>query len=471
MHIGSMRTALFAYLYAKQNHGTFILRIEDTDKSREVTTATQHIIDSLHWLGIEWEYGPDKPGPFGSCVQSERLPIYRQYAEKLIAAGYAYPDPYSAEELQKFRADAEARNKPFLYRSVRPENITEAWDGQTPLRLKVPEIKRYQWQDAVRGTLQAGPEMLDDIILIKEDGFPTYNFAHIVDDHDMGVTHIMRGDEFISSTPKFLSIYDALGIDYPVFVTLPPIMRPDRTKKLGKRDGAKDILEYRNDGILPEAMMNFLALIGWNPGEDRELMTETELCHYFRLEKIQKGGGVFNEEKLLWMNKQYIQKLSTDDFFTYAVTALSGSLAAQVTDNPEPFRRLLPAIQERTHSYQDIQKAAAAGEYDFLYTTPAYDVELLRWKQDSDATDSLPRLEALHDLLTDADEFTSAETVKELVWSYAEETGKGQVLWPFRVSVTGRERSPDPFISAYALGKAETVTRLSTAINTLKASE
>jgi glutamyl/glutaminyl-tRNA synthetase len=208
MHIGGVRTALFAYLLARKNNGTFILRIEDTDKGREVAGSIEHIQASLRWLGIDWDFGPDKAGPFGSCIQSERLSIYREYAQKLIKKGCAYPDPYTNEQVEAFRAQAEAEKKPFLFRNHRPKTF-EVWDGTKPLRFKVPTIKRFKWHDAVRGDLEAGEEALDDFILIKSDGYPTYNFAHIVDDLEMGVTHIIRGEEFISSTPRFLSLYDS----------------------------------------------------------------------------------------------------------------------------------------------------------------------------------------------------------------------------------------------------------------------
>jgi glutamyl-tRNA synthetase len=325
MHIGGVRTALFAYLYAKKHNGTFILRIEDTDKEREVEGSIAHIMESLSWLKIAWDCGPDKVNPFGSCIQSERLEAYKEYALKLIEKELAYPDPYTKEEVDAFRAQAESEKKPFLFRNHRPE-VFEVWDGTKPLRLKVPEVKRYTWQDAVRGELTAGEEMVDDIIIIKADGYPTYNFAHIIDDMKMEVTHIMRGEEFISSMPKFLSIYDALEIPYPVFVTMPSILNDEKTKKLGKRDGAKDILEYRSEGYLPETMMNFLALIGWNPGTEQELFSKEELIEAFDITKIQKSGGAFNEEKLLWMNKEYLQKMKPSDFFEYVKKALPEAL-------------------------------------------------------------------------------------------------------------------------------------------------
>lgn len=467
MHIGGVRTALFAYLFAKKHEGTFILRIEDTDKEREVEGSIDHIQESLSWLGISWDYGPNKPGDFGSCIQSERLDSYIAYARRLIDKGLAYPDPYSKEDLEAFRAKAAEEKRPFLFRNHRPSTFEE-WDGTKPLRLKVPEVKRYAWHDAVRGDLQAGEEMLDDIILIKADGYPTYNFAHIIDDLEMGVTHIMRGDEFISSMPKFLSIYDALEIPYPIFVTLPPILRDDRTKKLGKRDGAKDILLYRDEGYLPEAMVNFLALIGWNPGTEQEVFTMDELISLFDIQKIQKGGGAFNEEKLLWMNREHLQQKDDSFFFSYVKEALPEQITSALTYSDTVLERLLPVIQERIHVKQEITQAALEGEYDFAFIRPDVPLELLKWKNDSEASDALPRLDHARNLLSLAS-FSSAEAIKDALWSYAEEVGRGELLWPLRVALTGKERSPDPFISAYILGKEETLLRIQRACAKMEA--
>ncbi len=467
MHIGGVRTALFAYLYAKKMGGTFILRIEDTDKAREVAGSIEHIQEALAWLGIIPDIGPQNPEPFASCIQSERLHIYRAYAERLIEKGLAYPDPYTETELEAFRAAAEVEKRPFLFRHHRPESF-ETWDGTKPLRLKVPEVKRYQWHDAVRGDLEAGEEMVDDIILIKADGYPTYNFAHIVDDLEMGVTHIMRGDEFISSMPKFLSIYDALGVPYPTFVTLPPILRPDRTKKLGKRDGAKDILLYREEGYLPETMVNFLALIGWNPGTTEELFTMDALKEVFAIEKIQRSGGAFNEEKLLWMNKEYLTKLSDADFARYAQPFLKREDGSFLTEDLKLISRFAPALRERTSVGTELTAAVSAGEYDFIAADPTVSAALLQFKKDPSPKEALPRLEQVVTLLSNTD-FISAEAVKAAIFPYAEAVGKGEVLWPVRVALTGLERSPDPFTVAYGIGREATLRRLTTAIATLKA--
>lgn len=454
LHIGGVRTALFAWLWARKHGGTFILRIEDTDKAREVEGSIKHIQDSLSWLGINWDYGPDTPGPFGSCIQSERLDIYNTYAQKLIERGLAYPDPYTKDELEIFREQAKNEKRPFLFRDHRPDTFEE-WDGTKPLRLKVPEIKRYAWHDEVRGNLEAGEEMLDDFILIKADGYPTYNFAHIVDDTEMGVTHVMRADEFISSMPKFLSLYDALEIPYPVFGTQPPIMAPDGKKKLGKRDGAKDILDYKADGYLPEAMMNFLALTGWNPGTVQELFTLNELIEAFEITDIQKSGAAFNVEKLNWMNKEYLTALPSEEKITYVREALSDKDQTIVT-------KLAPTILERVHTQAEIKAADEAGEYDWAFDPINYDAELLRWKKDDDVVAVKPRLQQLLNMLSEAD-FSSPGTIKDAIWYYVEETGKGEVLWPLRVALTGLERSPDPFTCAYVLGKEITLERIKTA--------
>jgi len=461
LHIGSVRTALYAYLFAKKNNGEFILRIEDTDKAREVDGSIDHIIESMHWLGIDWDFGPDKPGNFDSCLQSERLDIYKEYAKKLIANGFAYPDPYSAEELAAFREEAQADNRQFLYRTHRPETFAD-WDGTKPLRFKTPEVKRYEWNDAVRGKLTAGEEMLDDIILIKADGYPTYNFAHIVDDIEMKVTHVMRGEEFISSTPKFLSIYDALGVPYPIFATLPPIMGPDGNKKLSKRDGAKDLLEYRSDGYLPEAMTNFLALIGWNPGGDDEIFNPEQLIELFTLEKIQKSGGAFNAEKLLWMNKEYLQMQSIEFLADYLDNALNSADSPEKDYDKNILQKLAPVIFERIHNKIEIRENFEAGEYSWAFTAPIYEAILLKWKKDDSIKDAEPRLQSVMKLLEEAD-FSTKETIKTAIWDYVEKVGRGDVLWPLRVALSGREKSPDPFTIAHTIGKEETISRIITA--------
>lgn len=471
MHIGGVRTALFAYLFARKNNGTFILRIEDTDKEREVPGSVEHIQESLKWLGLEWDFGPDKPGDFGSVIQSERLSTYLEYAHKLIEKELAYPDPYTQEELAEFRKNAEQEKRPFLYRDHRPDKF-DAWDGKRPLRFKVPEVKRYKWIDAVRGELEAGEEALDDFILIKSDGFPTYNFAHIVDDYNMGVTHIMRGDEFISSTPKFLSLYDALGFDYPIFVSLPPILRDDRTKKLGKRDGAKDILEYRTEGYLPDAMVNFLALIGWNPGTDKEIFTRDELIGAFDINKIQKAGGAFNEDKLDWMNKEHIKMLPKNIVAEEIVKRIKNNPSVSQNDklNDKVFlSKVSEAVSDYISKWSDIDKMIADGEIEYYFESPNYDVSLLSWKGVENNEVTLKHLKWVLDILNKVgdDNFDSAEKIKSLIFDYATLNGRGEVLWPLRASLSGKEKSPDPFTLIYILGRDESIKRITDAIGKL----
>lgn len=316
LHVGGIRTALFAWLIARQAGGTFILRLEDTDKKREVEGADEHLMKSLKALGLHYDEGPDVGGPFGPYRQSERLAIYQLWAKKLIDAGRAYADPYSQEELQAFREQAKAAKKPFLFRDYRPEN-PPAWDGSQPLRFKA-DPKAYQWHDEVMGDLKTGPEVIDDFILIKSDGYPTYNFAHIVDDAEMQVSHVIRGQEFISSVPNYLNLYEALGLERPLLATMPHILGPTGTKKLSKRDGAKDVLEYLRDGYLEEALIGFIATLGWNDGTEQEIFTRDELIHKFSLARVQKSGARFDEQRLLWINGHFIRELPFDELYARA---------------------------------------------------------------------------------------------------------------------------------------------------------
>ncbi len=465
MHIGGARTALYAYLWALKNKGTFILRIEDTDTEREVPGSIEHIQEALSWLGITWKYGPDKPGPFGSCIQSQRLETYRTYAQKLIDKGLAYPDPYTPEEIETFRKIAEAEKRPFLYRKHRPETFGK-WDGSQALRFKVENPRRMKWHDAVRGDLEAGEEALDDFILIKKDGYPTYNFAHIIDDLMMDVTHIMRADEFISSTPKFLSLYEALEIKPPVLVTLPPILRNDKTKKLGKRDGAKDILEYRKEGFLPDAMVNFLALVGWNPGTEKEVFTRAELVQAFDIAKIQRAGGVFNEEKLRWMNKEHMKLQSPDTAMPIILDIISKhervrDLGWTVTS--EKIRAIAPVILERIEVYSDINSLITDRELDYYFTEPEYDALSLRWKGETDLVNTVKHLTKISELIAPVQTWTE-EHIKSAVWPYAEQEGRGNVLWPLRYALSGKEKSPNPFTLSHILGKETTLKRIDVAL-------
>ena len=455
MHVGNVRTALYAWLWARKNNGTFILRIEDTDKKREVSGSIEHIIKSLKWLGISWDEGPDIGGLNAPYLQSQRLESYKKYAQILIDKGLAYADPYTEEEVENFRKKAEKEKRPFLYRDYRPKN-TPVWDGSKPLRFMIKNIKSYEWKDLVRGNLSAGPEALDDFVLIKTDGYPTYNFAHIIDDLEMGVTHIMRADEFVASTPKFLALYEALGIKRPYLVTLPPIMGPDGKKKLGKRDGAKDVLDYKEEGYLPEAMINFLAFIGWNPGGEKEIFSKEELTKAFDISHIHNGGGKFNEDKLDWINKEHIKKLSPEELQKNIFEWLPGNM-----HNP----KIVPIIVERISKFGDIKKMVETGELDFFFKQPGYAKEKLIYKNASAEKISNNLNQAVQVLeKLNADNF-SKENVKNALIKIADGLeNRGELLHPMRMALSGLDKSPDPFIIAEILGKNETLSRLQKAI-------
>ncbi len=461
LHVGNIRTAIFAYLWAKKNKGTFILRIEDTDKDREVAGAIDRLKEALVWLNVNWDQGPDVGGPHAPYIQSQRLDVYKKYAYKLIELGFAYPDPFTEEEVEVLRQKAELEKRPFLYREHRGETI-EAWDEKKPLRFRIPEIKESKWHDVVFGDLSAGPEALDDFILIKSDGYPTYNFAHIVDDIEMGVTHVMRGSEFIASTPKFLAVYEALNQKPPTFVSLPHIMAPGGQKKLSKRDGAKDLLSYRDEGYLSSAMFNFLSMLGWHPKDEKEIFTQDEMIEVFDITRIQKGGATMNEEKLDWTNKEHIRMLAKDEAEKFVMQFLPQELRG--LDN-STVKRAVPMIIDRITKGNDIGDLARAGEFNFLLNDPVYPKEKLQFKN-TDPKQITAHIQKAIDIFSNLneEEFTF-DKIKEILMNYADTLpSRGECLHPIRFALSGQDRSPDPFIIATVLGKNETIKRLQKAI-------
>jgi glutamyl-tRNA synthetase len=469
MHVGGVRTALYAWLWARKNNGIFILRIEDTDKEREVAGSIEHIQKSLKWLGLDWDEGPDVGGPHAPYIQSQRLDIYKKYAEILIKKGLAYSDPYTEAEIEDFRKKAEAEKKPFLYREHRPASIDASqgghenppvWDGTVPLRFKVSEIKQTKWNDVVWGELSAGPEALDDFILIKSDGYPTYNFAHVVDDIEMGVTHVVRGQEFISSTPKFLSLYEAFDITPPFFVTTPPIMGSEGKKKLSKRDGAKDILDYEKEGYLSEAMINYLAFLGFNPGGEREVYPREELIKIFDLSKIQHSGAQWNDDKLNWMNKEHMKLLSQEEIKNNILKHLPENMRDNVIS-----QKLIPIIFERISKWADVEEMVARGELLFFFKSPEIEKAKLIYKNYSPekiSNNLKLAINALENL--DENNFTT-EIIKNTLMSIANNLeSRGELLHPIRYALSGLDKSPDPFLIAFILGKNETLSRLQKAV-------
>lgn len=349
LHVGGIRTALFAWLVARQTGGQFILRFEDTDKKREVEGAREHLIKSLKSLGLQYDEGPDIGGPYAPYTQSERLSHYKEWAQKLVASGRAYADPYTPEEVEAFRQEARNKKQPFLFRNHRPEN-PPAWDGTKPLRFK-SDPKPYQWHDEVMGDLGTGPEVIDDFILVKSDGYPTYNFAHIIDDFEMEITHVIRGQEFIASQPNYLNLYEALGIERPLIATMPHILGPDGNKKLSKRDGAKDVLDYIRDGFLPETLISFIATLGWNDGTEQEIFTEKELIEKFSLARVQKSGARFDEQRLIWMNGVRVRELPLEEL-SKKVTNFWQPKATESSDDYK--KQVLGLVQERLKYFGEL---------------------------------------------------------------------------------------------------------------------
>ena len=459
MHVGGVRTALFAWLLARQSKpaGAFILRIEDTDKVREVAGSIAQIENSLKWLGIAWDEGIDQGGPHAPYKQSERLEIYKEWAQKLIDSGRAYADPYSQAELETFRDQAKAEKRPFLYRDHRPEN-PPIWDGSQPLRFK-SDPKPYTWTDAVMGTLSTAEDAVDDFILMKSDGYPTYNFCHIVDDAIMGITHVLRSQEFISSTPKFLNLYEAIGVERPTLATLPFVMAIDGKKKLGKRDGAKDILEYGKEGYLPEAMANFLATLGWNDGTEQEIFTINELIEKFSLDRVQKSPARFDEQRLLWLNGQHIRLLSLDELYERVVNFWPTAADAA---NKESKKEILALVQDRLKTLADLPILTS-----YFFETPSIDLEMIAGnKQLSKLSDDeiISLLNDSHEALSNS-EFT-AEAIQETLNTLLETTGQkpGILFSLIRLVVSWAPFSPALNETLATLGKKQTLERLEASI-------
>lgn len=460
LHVGGVRTALFAWLLARQQQGSFILRLEDTDQKREVEGSDRHIVESLGALGINYDEGPDIGGPFGPYRQSERLAIYTQWAQKLIDAGRAYADPYTPAELDEFREQARANKKAFLYRDHRPEH-PRTWDGTTPLRFK-SDPKAYQWHDEVMGDLSTGPEVIDDFILIKSDGFPTYNFAHIVDDAEMKVSHVIRGQEFLASMPNYLNLYEALGLERPIFATMPHIMAESGNKKLGKRDGAKDVLDYLRDGYLPETMVNFIASLGWNDGTEQEIFTVDELIGKFSLARVQHSGARFDEKRLEWMNGQHIRRLSVDELYERLAPFWPASAATASEDYK---KQLTGLIQDRLKTLADLPLLTS-----YFFERPKPDWSLIESNKQLKKLSPEERADLLHEARTilAIAEFSS-ENLQDILNTLLEKTGQkpGILFSLIRLAVSWAPFSPALNDTLAVLGKQEVLDRLDTAIQSV----
>ena len=461
LHVGGIRTALFAWLVARQAKGQFILRLEDTDQKREVQGSAEHLMQSLIALGLNYDEGPDKPGDFGPYRQSERLGIYKKWANKLIDQGRAYADPYSPEEVQAFREEAQKNKVPFLYRNHRPDNPPE-WDGSQPLRFK-SDPQNYKWHDEVMGDLSAGAEAIDDFILIKSDGFPTYNFAHIVDDAEMKITHIIRGQEFIASMPNYLNLYEALSIDKPIFATMPHILNEQGNKKLSKRDGAKDILDYTKEGYLPEALRSFIATLGWNDGTEQEVFATDELIKKFSLQRVGKSGAHFDERRLNWVNGYFIRQKSIDELYEQVANFWPNSGASH---DDSYKKQVLNLVQERLKYFSELPELTNFF-FEDLPINPKLISEHKQLKKLS-KDDIITLLNATNSSLTESD-FSIDDLTNRLNSLLTITHTKPAVLFSLiRIATTQAPASPALAETMHVLGKDLCLKRISEQLDFLK---
>ena len=432
LHIGTVRTALFNYLFARKNGGTFIYRSEDTDTERSTEAFETEIREGLEWLGLI----PDE-----YHKQSERSHVYERYIEQLLERDVAY----TSKEPSKKEPGKEIE-------VVRLRNSG----------------KEITFIDEIRGDVTFDTTELGDFIIARSKTDALYHLAVVIDDYEMGVTHVIRGEDHISNTPRQILIQEAIGATRPVYAHLPLILAPDRSK-MSKRHGAVSLLEYRTEGFLSQAVVNYLALLGWNPGTDQEIFTLDELVQVFDIGGVQKGGAIFDKEKMIWINKEHLNRLSDDAFLSYVKPALDAHAKNKEQYGDERVEKLISTLRERTETLQQLQNDLAAGEYDFAFESPRVEKEMLKWKNDATPEDALPRLRKVTELLTGHTGEITPEVIKAVLWPYAEETGKGEVLWPLRVALTGRERSPDPFTVISVLGIEESVHRIKKAYDTISA--
>jgi glutamyl-tRNA synthetase len=460
LHVGGARTALFNYLFARRMGGTFILRIEDTDVARSTDEATAAILSSLRWLGLNWDEGPETGGRFGPYFQSQRRERYHHHAAALRAAGRAYPCWCTAEELEARRAAQVARGEPPRYDglcrrlSAAERAVREAQDRPAALRFMLPGAGETAWEDVVRGRVAFANEVLDDFVLLRSDGHPTYNFACVVDDHEMEITHVIRGDDHISNTPRQILLYQALGWSTPAFAHVPMILGADGTR-LSKRHGATSVEAFRDLGILPEALVNFLALLGWSYDGKRELFTLAELEEVFALERVGSNPAVFNLEKLEWMNHQHLKGLPEEE----RVRRVEEFLAARGRNvsrlSPEWRRALVRAIGDRLRTLAD------AESYGAFALADEYPEDEASWTEMLERPEAGAKLEALAKRLRALSEF-DLEALERETRALAAELGikAGEIIGMARVALTGRKVSPGIFEVMWLLGRERTLERL-----------
>lgn len=452
-HIGNARTALFNWLFARQEGGVIVFRIEDTDEARSKKEYEDGICESLRWLGLDWDEGPDKGGDYGPYRQSERSSIYRKYLDQLLREGKAYYCYCTEEELEAEREAMTAQGLAPKYNG-HCRNIATAPEGKKPqvIRFKTPEAN-VTFKDMIRGVVTFDASLTGDIVIAKDLDHPLYNFAVVVDDELMQITHVIRGEDHISNTPKQILLGKALGFREPIFAHLPLLLNADRTK-MSKRYAETTLLKYRDQGYLPQTIVNFLALLGWHPKGNQEIFSSEELVKEFSISRIQKAGAIFNEEKLLWLNKEHIKKMSLEAL-EEALTPMLVSHNIRIRSK-EMLHEIIEIQKERMKTLLDFFDLS-----DFFFALPEYDPKLLRWNDDP-TKKALEALEAASHILTRAETLERRE-IEDAFAMLVEKNGKGSVLWPIRVALSGKSASPDPFDIMRILGKEESLSRISAA--------
>lgn len=468
MHVGNLRTALYAYLIAKHEGGDFILRIEDTDQERLVEGAVDIIYNTLKMTGLNHDEGPDIGGPVGPYIQSERKGIYLEYAKKLVEKGEAYYCFCSKDRLDMLKENAEALKRPFKYDKhcahLSKEEIEENLAKGLPyvIRQNNPTTGTTTFDDVIYGKISVDNSELEDMILIKSDGYPTYNFANVVDDHLMGITHIVRGNEYLSSSPKYNRLYEAFGWDVPVYVHCPPIMK-DQHNKLSKRNGDASFGDLMDKGYLKEAVLNYIALLGWNDGSNEEIFSLQDLIEKFDFKNISKSPAIFDDAKLRWMNGEYIRKLSLDEFHELALPQYK-----KVLHKDFDFKFISELLHTRCEVLNDIPD-----QIDFLEELPEYSTDLyIHKKMKSNVETSLENLQKILPIYEAIDESewnmdTLHDKTFELIKSL--EIKNGVMLWPIRTALSGKSFTPGgAFEIAVLLGKEESIKRLHKGIELLQ---
>ncbi|MBI2453668.1 glutamate--tRNA ligase [Candidatus Peregrinibacteria bacterium] len=479
VHVGSLRTALYDYLYARKHGGRFILRIEDTDQKREVKGAVENLIETLKWAGLDYDEGPDIGGPHGPYVQSERTALYRQYAAELMEKGFAYRCFCTPERLEEMRREQEAHKLAPKYdrrclalSQAEAEKKIAAREAFV-IRQKIPTARLGEesvgWADHVRGEVSFSYETIDDQVLLKSDGFPTYHLANVVDDHLMEVTHVIRGEEWLSSTPKHILLYRAFGWGIPEFAHLPLLLNKDRSK-LSKRQGDVAVEDYRKKGYLPEALINFVALLGWHPGGDetREIFSLDELVEKFSLEKVHKAGAVFDLEKLDWVNWQWRRRKfdATPGEKGDKLIALSAEFLPNEWRTDREFLKRCVLTAEEKIIKNPVETPTHIGFY-FKESLEIPNELLENPKMKVDLETAKRALAEVLAALENFDRFDSQEALKNHLTALVQKLGlkNGQVLWPTRVALTGEAFSPGAFEVLWALGKERALKKLKMALS------